>query len=63
MYTRFRWRNLMNKTLERPRRRWEDNIKTDLQYVGCGDVEWIEVAQKRDILQARLNGVINSSVP
>jgi len=32
----------------RPRLRWEDNIKIDLQEVGCGGMEWIEVAQDRD---------------
>jgi hypothetical protein len=32
----------------RPRRRWEDNIKIDLQEVGCGGVDWIEVAQDRN---------------
>jgi hypothetical protein len=30
--------------LERPTRRWEDNIKMDLQEVGCGDMDWIELA-------------------
>jgi hypothetical protein len=34
--------------LGRPRRRWEDNIKMDLQDVGCGGMEWIELAQDRD---------------
>jgi hypothetical protein len=34
--------------LERPRHRWEDNIKMDLQEVGCGGVDWIELAQDRD---------------
>jgi hypothetical protein len=34
------------RTLARPRRRWEDNIKTDFQEVGCG-MDWIEVAQDR----------------
>jgi hypothetical protein len=34
--------------LGRPRRRWEDNIKMDLQEVGCGGVDWIELAQDRD---------------
>jgi hypothetical protein len=32
----------------RPRRRWEDNIKIDLQEVGCGGVDWIEPALDRD---------------
>jgi hypothetical protein len=31
-----------NKPLGRPRHRWEDNIKMDLQEVGCGDMDWIE---------------------
>ena len=36
------------RPLGRPRRRWEDNIKTDLQEVGCGGMDWIELAQHRD---------------
>jgi len=32
----------------RPKRTWEDNIKMDLQKVGCGDVDWIELAQDID---------------
>ena len=36
------------RSLERPRRRWEDNIKMDLQEVGCGDMDWIELAQDWD---------------
>jgi hypothetical protein len=32
----------------RPRRRWEDNIKMDLQEVGCGGVDWVQLAQYRD---------------
>ena len=36
------------KSLGRPRRSWEDNIKMDLQAVGCGGIEWIELAQNRD---------------
>ena len=35
------------RPLRRPRRRWEDNIKMDLQEVGCGDRDWIELAQDR----------------
>jgi hypothetical protein len=36
------------RPLGRPRRRWEDNIKMELQEVGFGDMDWIEVAQDRD---------------
>jgi len=39
------WRN---KIFVRPRRRWEDNIKMDLQEVGCGGMDWMELAQDRD---------------
>ena len=38
--------------LGRPRYRWEDNIKMDLQEVGCGGMDWIELAQDRDSWQA-----------
>jgi hypothetical protein len=37
------------RSLGRPRRRREDNIKRDLQEVGCGDMDWIELAQVRDM--------------
>ena len=40
------------KPLGRPRRRWEDNIKTDLREVGCDPGEWIDLAEDRDQLQA-----------
>jgi len=36
------------RPLGRPRRRWEDNINTDLQKVGCGGMDWIQLAQDRD---------------
>jgi hypothetical protein len=36
------------RTLGRPRRRWEDNIKIDLQKVGCGGMDWIELARDRE---------------
>ena len=37
-----------NRPLGRPRRKWEDNIKMDLHEVGCGGMDWIELAQDRD---------------
>ena len=36
------------RPLGRPRRRWEDNIKMDLQEVGCGGMDWIELTQDRE---------------
>ena len=49
-----------NKALGRTRRRWEDNIKMDLQEVGC--MEWIELAQDRDRRRALVNAVMNLRV-
>jgi len=51
------------KPLGRPRRRWEDNIKMDLQEVGCGGIDWIELAQDRDRWWALVNAVMNLRVP
>ena len=49
--------------LGRPRRRWEDNIKMDLQEVGCAGMDWIEIAQDRDRLRALVNAAIYLRVP
>ena len=51
------------RPLGRPRRRWEDNIKMDLQEVGCGGTDWIELAQNRDRWRALVNAVTNLRVP
>jgi hypothetical protein len=41
------------------RLRWEDNIKMDLQEVGCGGMDWIELAEDRDRLRELVNAVMN----
>jgi hypothetical protein len=51
------------RPLGRPRRRWEDNIKTDLQDEGWVGMDWIELAQDRDKRRAVMNEVINLRVP
>jgi len=50
------------KPLGRPRRRWEDIIKMDLQALGCGDIDWIELAQDRDRCWTLVNAIINRQV-
>jgi len=50
------------RQLRRPMRRWEDNIKIDIQEVGCGGVDWIELAQDMDRLRTLVNAVINPRV-
>jgi hypothetical protein len=51
------------RPLRRPRRRWEDNIKRNLQEAGCGGMDWIELVQDRDRRQALVNAVMNLQVP
>jgi hypothetical protein len=51
------------KRLGRPRRRWEDNIKMELQEVGCEVKGWVDLAQDRDRCRALVNAVMNSRVP
>jgi hypothetical protein len=47
----------------RPRHRWEDNIRIDLQEGGCGGMDWIDLAQDRDVWRALLNAMMNFQVP
>ena len=50
------------RPLERPRRRWEDNINIDIQEVGCGGMDWIDLVQDRDRWRARVSVVMNLRV-
>ena len=51
------------RSLRRPRHRWEDNIKMDLQKVGCGGMDWIDVAQDTDMWRAVVNAVKKLRIP
>ena len=51
------------RPLGRPRRRWVDNIRMDLQEVGCGYVDWIGLAQDRDRWRTLVIAVMNVRVP
>ena len=51
------------RPLGRPRRRWEDNIKMDLQEVGAGRGDWMELAQDRDRWRALVGTVRDFRVP
>ena len=55
--------NMKEKTLVRPRRRWEDYIKIDLQEMRCGDMDWMELAKDRGRWLALANAVMNLRVP
>jgi len=52
-----------NRPLGIPRPRWEDNIEMDLQEVGCGRMDWIDLAEDRDRWRAFVNAVMNLRVP
>jgi hypothetical protein len=47
----------------RPRRKWVDNIKMELREIGCGGMDWIDLAQDRDQWRALVNTVRNLRVP
>jgi len=49
--------------LGKPRRKWENNIKTNIQEVGYGAMDWSELAQDRDRWRAFVNPVMNFRVP
>jgi len=51
------------RLLARPRLRWEDNIKMDLHEVGCGGMDWMELAQDKESWRALVNAVMNLRVP
>jgi hypothetical protein len=51
------------RTLGKPRRRWEDNIKMDLREIGWDDMDWIDLAEDREQLRALVNTVVNLRVP
>ena len=55
-------KNEGKRPLGRPRRRWEDNIKMDLREVGCGGMDWIELAQDRERWRALVNAIMNLRV-
>ena len=51
------------RPLGRSRCRWEDNVKMDFQEVGCGGMDWIDLAHDKDRWQALVNAVMNLWVP
>ena len=53
----------MGQTLERPRRRWVDNIRMGLQEVGCGYMEWTGLAQDRESWLTLVSAVMKFRVP
>jgi hypothetical protein len=50
------------RPLGRPRHRWEDTMKVDIQEVGCGGMDWIDLAQDTDRLRALVYAVMNFRV-
>jgi len=57
------WKPEGRRPLGRPRRRWVDNIRMDLQEVGCGYMDWIGLAQDRESWHTLLSTVMNLRFP
>jgi len=63
-YTGFWWGNLRERDhFRRPRHTWDSSIKMDLQEVGCGGIDWIELAQDRDRWRVLVTAIMNLWVP
>jgi hypothetical protein len=64
VYIGFWWGKPEGKRpLGRPKHRWEDNINMDLQEVGCGVMDWIDLVQDRERWRELVNAVMNLPVP
>ena len=63
VYRVLMWKREGKRPLGRSRRRWEDNIKTVLQEVGCGGMDWIYLPNDKDRWRALVNAVMNIWVP
>ena len=63
MYRDLVWKPEGRRPLGRPRRRWVDNIKMDLQEVGCVYMDWIGLVQDRDRWRKLVSAVMNLRVP
>jgi hypothetical protein len=64
VHREFWWGNLREREpLGRSRRRWEDNVNMNLQEVGCGGIDWIDLAQDREMWQAVVSAVMNLRIP
>ena len=57
------WKPVGKRPLGRPTSRWVDNIRTDLQEVGCGYMDWIGLGQDRDRWRTLVSAVMNLRVP
>ena len=63
MYRMFGEKPEGKRPLGRPRPRWEESIKMDLQEMGFGGMDWIELAQGRESWRTLVNAVMNLRVP